>query len=441
MRNISLIIGREYRERVYKKSFIFTTILMPLFMILMGAAPTLIMEFADSETRKITVVDESGIVAPHLESDKEVEFVFSDKDIAETLVATASDEDNFGVLHIGKAIIENPNDARLYTSASSSLMLEENIAEQIEKVIESERLKAYNIENIDEILEKVKASVHLATFRTDKDKESAASSAIASSVVGMVLGFLLYFILAIYGGMVMQSVIEEKSSRILEVMVSTVKPFEMLMGKILGIALVAATQILVWGVLLVVFSAVIMPALMPENIMESVQQVQAGADATSLAMQQDIAPEMLTALASVLDTGHIALIVAVVLLFTVGGFLLYASLYAAIGASVDQAQDAQQLTTIVTLPIIVAFVVTMMVMKDPNSPIVFWCSLIPFTSPIVMVARIPSGIAAWEIATSLVLLYATFVICVWGAAKIYKIGIFMHGAKPKLKDLWRWLKY
>ena len=441
MRNISLIIGREYRERVYKKSFIFTTILMPLFMILMGAAPTLIMEFADSETRKITVVDESGIVAPHLESDEEVEFVFSDKDIAETLVTTASDEDNFGVLHIGKAIVENPNDARLYTTSSSSLMLEEYIADQIEKVIESERLKAYNIENIDEILEKVKASVHLATFRTDKDKESAASSAIASSLVGMVLGFLLYFILAIYGGMVMQSVIEEKSSRILEVMVSTVKPFEMLMGKILGIALVAATQILVWGVLLVVFSAVIMPALMPENIMESVQQVQAGADVSALAMQQDVAPEMLTALASVLDTGQIALVVAMVLLFTIGGFLLYASLYAAIGASVDQAQDAQQLTTVVTLPIIVAFVVTMMIMKDPNSPIVFWFSLIPFTSPIVMVARIPSGIPAWEIATSLALLYATFVVCVWGAAKIYKIGIFMHGAKPTLKELLRWLKY
>ena len=414
---------------------------MPLLMILLGAAPTLIMEFADTDTRKITVVDESGIVAPHLESDKEVEFVFSDKNIAETLVSTAKDEANFGVLHIGKSIVENPNDARLYTSSSSSLMLEEYIADQIEKVIESERLKAYNIENIDEILEKVKATVHLATFRTDAEKESAASSAIASSVVGMVLGFLLYFILAIYGSMVMQSVIEEKSSRILEVMVSTVKPFEMLMGKILGIALVAAVQVLVWGVLIVLFSAVIMPALMPENILESVHQVQAGADITALASQQELSPEMLTAMASLLDTGHLATIIGTVLLFLVGGFLLYSSLYAAIGASVDQAQDAQQLTTIITLPIIVAFVVTTMVIKDPNSPLVFWCSMIPFTSPIVMVARIPSGIPMWEIATSLLLLYATFTLCVWGAAKIYKIGIFMHGTKPTLRDLWRWLKY
>lgn len=441
MRNIGLIIGREFRERVYKKSFIITTLVMPLLMVLLSAAPALIMEYADTETRQISVVDESGIVAPRLESNDEVVFVVSNDDIATTLVATSQDESSFGVLHIGKNIVENPNDARLYTTSSSSLMLEEEIASQIEDVIESERLKAYNIENLGEILDKVKASVHLTTLRTDKDKESAASSAMAASLMGLLLGFLLYFILVIYGAMVMQSVIEEKSSRILEVMVSTVKPFEMLMGKILGVALVAAVQIAVWGLLLVLCSAVIMPAFMPENILDSVYQAQAGADVAALAMQQNIEPETLTALSSLLDTGHIAMIIALVLFFTMGGFLLYASLYAAVGASVDQAQDAQQLTTPITIPIIVAFVVTMMIMKDPNSPVVFWCSMIPFTSPIVMVARIPSGIPAWEIATSLVLLYATFVVCVWGAAKIYKIGIFMHGSKPSLRDLWRWLKY
>lgn len=441
MRNIGLIVGREFRERVYKKSFIITTILMPLLMILMGAAPTLIMEFVDGETKKIAVIDESGLVAPKLVSDEELVFDVTQNDLPKALVDASQNEECFGVLHIGKDIVANPNDARLYTTSSSSLMIEDNIADQIEKVIESERLKTYNIENIDEILEKVKASVHLTTFRTDKDEESAATSAIASSLVGMILGFLLYFILAIYGSMVMQSVIEEKNSRILEVMVSTVKPFEMLMGKILGIALVAAVQVLVWGVLIVLFSSVILPAVMPENIVASAQQVQAGVDVATLATQQNLSPEMLTAMASLLDTGHLVMIIGTVLLYLVGGFLLYASLYAAVGASVDQAQDAQQLTTVITLPIIAAFIVTMMVMKDPNSPIVFWCSMIPFTSPIVMVARIPSGIPAWEIATSLVLLYVTFTICVWGAAKIYKIGIFMHGAKPTFKDLWRWLRY
>lgn len=437
MKNIGLIIGREYRERVYKKSFILTTILMPILMILLAAAPTLIMEFSETGTHNVTVVDESGMMAERLQSDDMVKFNISEKSIAESLVEMDDDKECFGVLHIGKDIITNTNDVRLYTTSSSSMMLEESIASQIEKVIESERLKAYNIENLDEILDKVEARVHLTTI----DKEDAVSSTMASSLVGMLLGFLLYFILAIYGGMVMQSVIEEKNSRILDVMVSSVRPFDMLMGKIVGIALVAATQILVWGVLLVLFSALIMPMLMPENLAESIQLVQAGADASALATQQDIAPELLTAMASVLDTGNIAMAIGVVLLFTVGGFLLYASLYAAIGASVDQAQDAQQFTTIITMPIIISFVVTMMIMKDPNSPVVFWCSMIPFTSPIVMVARIPSGVPMWELITSLVLLYATFVVCVWGAAKIYKIGIFMHGSKPKLKDFWHWLRY
>ena len=441
MRNISLIIGREYRERVFKKSFLITTIVMPLLMIAMGAAPTLIMEFAESETKKITVIDESGIVAPRLTSDNEIVFEVATGDLQQALVESSQNEENFGVLHIGKDIVANPNDAQLYTSSSSSIMLENAIADQIEAVIESERLKAYNIDNIDEILEKVKAQVHLTTFRTDKEEESSASSAVASSLVGLILGFMLYFFLAIYGSMVMQSVIDEKSSRILEVMVSTVRPFEMLMGKVLGVAAVAATQVMVWGVLIMLLSAVVVPALLPENILEGVTQVQAGGDVALLAAQQDVSPEMLTALASALDTGGMAVTICTVLLFFVGGFLLYASLYAAVGASVDEAQDAQQLTIPITIPIIVAFIVTMLVMKDQNSPVVFWCSMIPFTSPIVMVARIPSGIPAWEIAVSMVLLYATFVVCIWAAAKIYKVGIFMHGTKPTFKDLWRWLKY
>ena len=441
MRNIGLIIGREYRERVYKKSFIFTTILLPLFMVLMGAAPTLIMEFVDSDTRRIMVVDESGVVAPRLESDKEVEFILSDKSISETLIATADDEDSFGVLHIEADIVANPNNVTLFTTSSSSLMLEEYIADNIESIIESERLKAYNIENLDKILEEVKAEVHLTTKeRTDKSEEFSESSTIVSSLMGMLLGFMLYFFLAIYGSMVMQSVIDEKSSRILEVMVSTVKPFEMLMGKVLGVAAVAATQVVIWGVLMVVFSAFVMPVILPENILEGVRQAQAGGDIATLALQQDVSPEMITAMASVLNTGEIATMVGTALLFFIGGFLLYASLYAAVGASVDEAQDAQQLTIPITIPIIVAFIVTMLIMKDPNSPVVFWCSMIPFTAPIVMVARIPSGVPAWEIATSLVLLYATFILSIWCAAKIYKVGIFMHGAKPTFKDLWRWLR-
>ena len=440
MRNIGLILMREYRERVYKKSFIITTILMPLIIILLAAAPTLIMEYTDSDTYHVTVVDESGVVASELKSDAIVAFDISDKGLPVALADMKSGEACFGVLHIGGNIITNPNDVHLYTTSSSSLMLEESIASQIEAIIETERLKEYNIENLDEILANIKSPVHLTTIDSTKE-ESTISSTVASSITGMVLGFLLYFILSIYGGMVMNSVIEEKNSRILDVMVTTVKPFEMLMGKILGIAMVAATQIVVWGVLLLIFSAVVMPALMPGNLIDCVHQVQAGADVSVLAAEQEISPELIMSLAAVLDTGHIAMILVSMLLFTVGGFLLYASLYAAVGASVDQAQDAYQFTMLITLPIVLSFIIMMLVVKDPNSPLVFWSSLIPLTAPVVMVARIPSGVPLWEVVTSLVLLYSTFVVFVWGAAKIYKVGIFMHGSKPKLRDFWRWLRY
>ena len=212
------------------------------------------------------------------------------------------------------------------------------------------------------------------------------------------------------------------------------------MGKILGVAAVAATQIIVWGLLIVTMSAFVIPALIPDDIMASVEALQAGADVTAMAAS-GVDTGMVTAMASIMDTGYIAQIIGLLLLFMVGGFLLYAAMYAAVGASVDEAQDAQQLTTPITIPIIFAFIILTMVMNDPNSPLIVWCSMIPFTSPIVMMGRIPSGIPTWEIVLSLVLLYATFVFMVWIAGKIYRVGIFMHGKKPSFKDLYRWMKY
>ncbi len=444
MKNISIILAREFRERVYKKSFIVTTLLMPLLMMLFMAAPTLIMAFGGgSDRREITVIDLSGKVADRLTSNDEVNFTVREEPLAEALKRSLEDE-NFGVLHIGADIIENPKSVQFYTNSSSSVMLEEQIASQIEDIIEDERLKAYNIENIRQIMESVEADVSISTFRNDSE-EGAAQSAAASSIVGMLLGFMLYFFLAIYGSIVMQSIIEEKNSRILEVMVSTVRPFDMMMGKILGVAAVAATQVVIWGVLIMTLATLVLPAVMPDDVAASVAAVQGGADITTLTAQggmaADVDPQMLSAIASMTDAGYIGTIIVSLLLFLVGGFLLYAAMYAAIGASVDEAQDAQQLTIPVTAPIIIAFIVLMMIMHDPNSPVVVWCSMIPFTSPIVMVARIPAGIPAWEIVLSLVLLYATFGVMVWLAGKIYRVGIFMHGKKTSFRELWKWLKY
>ncbi len=435
---------REFRERVYKKSFILTTILMPILMLALMAAPSLVMMYGRGETKTIEVIDESGIVAPRLESNETVRFVESSEPLAEALKRSLENDD-FGVLHIGSNIVEDCNAVQLYTNSSSSVMVEETIAGKIGDIVEQERLKEYNIENLQEIMDKVKANVHLATFRNDKgDNEASneASSSFAASMIGVVLGFILYMFLLLYGSIVMQSIIEEKNSRILEVMVSTVRPFDMMMGKILGVAMVGATQIVIWGVLMVVMSAVALPMMMPAEMASSIEAVQAGgADVAAIAQAADFDPEMITAMSSVMNVGYIGMIFGTLLLFMVGGFLLYSAMFAAVGASVDSPQDAQQLTTPITIPIVLGLIVMMLVMNDPNSPIAFWCSLIPFTSPIVMMARIPSGIPTWEIVLSLVLLYATFAAMVWVAGKIYRIGIFMHGKKPSFKELWQWLRY
>lgn len=438
MRNISLIIMREFKERVYKKSFIITTLLMPLLFAAIGVAPTLIMIFAKGDTKNISVIDQSGVVAQRLESNENLVFTtIHNGDLQQTLQSSLADE-TFGVLYIGEDIVTNPNNIQLYTNTSSSMLVEEEIVDQVEEIVEAERLKEYNISDLKDILEKVEVNISLSTFRNDQ--QNSASSSAASSFIGIILGFVLYFFLIIYGSIVMQSIIEEKSSRILEVLVSSVRPFDMMMGKILGVAAVAATQIAIWGVLIVAISALLIPAIMPDDILASVEAVKGGADVMAMA-SNGVDIEMVTAMASITNTGYIAEIIALLLIFMVGGFLLYAAMYAAVGASVDSAQDAQQLTTPITIPIILAFLILTMVMNDPNSPLVVWCSMIPFTSPIVMMGRIPSGIPTWEIILSIVLLYATFIVMVWLAGKIYRVGIFMHGKKPTFKELYKWIKY
>ena len=438
MRNISLIIMREFKERVYKKSFIITTLLMPLLFAAIGVAPTLIMIFAKGDTKNISVIDQSGVVAQRLESNENLVFTtIHNGDLQQTLQSSLADE-TFGVLYIGEDIVTNPNNIQLYTNTSSSMLVEEEIVDQVEEIVEAERLKEYNISDLKDILEKVEVNISLSTFRNDQ--QNSASSSAASSFIGIILGFVLYFFLIIYGSIVMQSIIEEKSSRILEVLVSSVRPFDMMMGKILGVAAVAATQIAIWGVLIVAISALLIPAIMPDDILASVEAVKGGADVMAMA-SNGVDIEMVTAIASITNTGYIAEIIALLLIFMVGGFLLYAAMYAAVGASVDSAQDAQQLTTPITIPIILAFLILTMVMNDPNSPLVVWCSMIPFTSPIVMMGRIPSGIPTWEIVLSIVLLYATFIVMVWLAGKIYRVGIFMHGKKPTFKELYKWIKY
>lgn len=440
MSNIGIIIGREFNERVRKKSFIITTLLMPLLMVAMMIAPSLIMLNSTGEAKRIAVIDHSGIIAPQLESGKDIIYEPTDLTVEEARLLLT---DYFGVLDVGAEIMTNPNALRLYANGSSSLTLEESIESDISNIIEREKLKGYDIHNLDEILSQVKTSVTLTTYRNDQQSEEGAQqeqakSSALSTGIGFILGMALYFILILYGAMVMQSVIEEKNSRVLEVMVSSVKPFDLMMGKILGIAAVAALQILIWAVLIVGTSALAMPALIPADVMQSVEAMQAG---TLDVAQEGVDLQMLNLIGTATDFNYIMMIFVWLLLFTIGGYLLYSALFAAIGSSADSVQDAQQLQTPVMLPIIVSIFVMMTIFNDPNSPIAVWCSYIPFTSPIVMMARIPCGIPTWQILLSLGILYATFVAMVWLAAKIYRVGIFMYGKKPTFKELWKWVRY
>ena len=438
MSQVSIIIGREFNERVRKKSFIVTTLLMPVLMLGLMLAPALMMRYASGQTKTIVVIDRSGLVAQHLESSDEVRFETSDLPVDTALRVMI---DKFGVLCIGADVLTNPSDVKLYANSSSSLSVESSITDQIERILEAEKLKRYNIDNLQQILDEVKTTVTLQTFRNDKsqEEETHAQSSTVATVTGYVLGFILYMFLLIYGQMVMQSVIEEKNNRVLEVMVSSVRPFDLMMGKILGIASVAVVQVAIWGVLICGIGAAVMPHLMPSDVMASAQAMQQGMpDAASMSGMN---PEMLQAVAAMTDLGYIVKIFVSLLLFVFGGYLLYSAIFAAVGSAVDNVQDASQLQMPITLPIILALLMMFVVIKDPNSQLAFWFSIIPFTSPIVMMARIPYDIPLWEVALSLVVLYASFVGMVWFAAKIYRVGIFMYGKKPSLKELFKWIRY
>ncbi len=438
MSKIGIVIGREFNERVRKKSFIISTILMPVLMVALMVAPTLIMVYGKSDVKKIVVVDQSGLFAEALTDSEEVDFEFTDK----SLDQARADKEGFGVLHIGEDILTNNSNITLYTNSASSLTIEESISDKVKSEIENTRLKEnYNIENLDEMLLEVKANVHLKKERDDKSGESESQSSMVSMAAGYILGFILYMFLLIYGSMVMSSVIEEKSSRVLEVLVSSVKPFDLLLGKIISIAMVALTQIVIWGVLLLVISVAVIPAVMPADVMSSVAAMQAGGAASmDMASASGVDAEMITALSALTDVGYISQMLGYMILFLMGGYLLYSAMFAAVGAAVDTVEDSQNLQLPVTMPIMLAIFVMMMVAKDPNSPLITTFSMIPFTSPIIMMARIPHGIPTWEIVVSLVILFSTFLAMVWLAAKIYRVGIFIHGKKPTFKELYKWIK-
>ena len=432
---IGIIIGREFNERVRKKSFIITTLLTPVLMIALMMAPVLMTLYSEGEEKIVVVVDESNVVAPSLKSTPEVKFESTPLPIG---VAMHEHTGCFAILHIDKDILENPNGVRFYTNGSTSIGLEHNVVTQIETILQNEKLKMYDIGNLQDILASVKTDVNMQSYKNSANggEEAETSSSVVATVLAYILSFVLYMFLLIYGSMVMQSVIEEKNNRVLEVMVSSVRPFEMMMGKILGVACVAVLQIVIWFSLIGGVAYFVLPHVLPAELLATIELMKQGAPASG-----GVDMDMLQAMMMLTNVGYVLKVLASLLVFVVGGFLLYAAMFAAVGSAVDTPQDAQQLQTPITLPIIISLLVMLSVINDPTSSLAFWFSMVPFTSPIVMMARVPYDIPAWEIAVSIALLYMTFFAVVWAAAKIYRVGILMHGKKPGFKELWRWIRY
>lgn len=412
---LSIIISREYLERVKRKSFIISTLLMPVFMVLMMVLPAIIMILSGPEDKTIAVIDESAEqIGSRLKNDGDLKFVLTDADQQ----AAMANEDYDAVLIIGADAVSRPTDLRLYSHEAASIETEVEISHQLEDLIEAERIKSYNIDNLAHIMKEIEVDVELETYRITEGDASETSSMV-SYFVGMITSFMLYMFIMLYGQMVMTSIIEEKNNRVLELVVSSVNPTSLMMGKILGIGLVAITQILIWGVLLTACSIWLMPV-----VASAAASAEAGFSLGELGSPL-----------------YIVELFGYIMLFLIGGYLFYSSINAAIGSAVDNIQDASQLQSIAVVPIVLGIVVGMTAVTQPMSGLAFWGSMIPFTSPIVMMARIPFGIPGWQIALSAVLLYASFAGMVWLSAKIYRVGIFMYGKKPTIAELIRWARY
>ena len=408
---LAIIIRREYFERVMRKSFIISTLLTPILMIGLMLTPALVALFSGPEDKVVAVIDQTPQkIGKQLESDGDLKFRLADSE----LQAAMDNEDFDAVLLLGSDIVSHPDNVKLYSHEAASMQTESAIRNQLENIIENERLKSYDIENLAQIMKEVKVDVNLETFRISEGDASETSS-LVSYLVGMFTSLMLYMFIMIYGQMVMTSIIEEKNNRVLEIVVSSVNPNALMMGKIIGIGLVAITQILIWGLLLTACSYWLMPL------------VAGAAEGLELGVLG--------------SPWYIAELFGYIMLFLVGGYLFYSAIFAAIGSAVDNIQDASQLTSIATMPVIIGIVASMAVINNPTSDMAFWLSIVPFTSPMTMMSRLPFGVPAWETILSLVVLYISFMLLLWVCAKIYRVGIFMYGKKPSLAEIIRWARY
>lgn len=427
MNALSLIIKREYLSRIKKKSFVTLTLLMPILMAALIIVPLLLSEIQDSEVKRISVIDNTGKYAPYLKSSEHYSFEIVGEE-QNDLLKPKEEREIFGILQITDNLTENPTAATFVSEKQIPLDLQGYINNTLSEVVKSDKINRLaqdaNIDtkvvvDIRQVIETA-GNIKITTKRWNNDgSEKETSSSIAAGVGG-VFTFIMYMFILMYGTMVMQGVVEEKSNRIVEVMISSVKPFDLMMGKIIGIGLTGITQLGIWfGIFALILGA--KNTLFAEADMSELSSKLAGID-------------MLLSI-------NWSEIIAYFLLLFIGGYFIYASLFAMFGAAVDNAQDTQQFVMPVTLIFIFSFYVGIYSLQNPDGPLAFWCSMIPLTSPIVMMVRIPFEIPLWEKILSILILYTSVFFTVKFAAKIYRVGILMYGKKPSIKELIKWFSY
>ena len=433
LNKIGIIIGREYSVRVKKKSFILTTLLTPVFVALLILVPSLIMLYNTDKQQKLLVVDRSGLMQSYFESGEDIEYTFADASSDIDKLKSNFEELGTDVLVIVSAL-DSSNDVSVttYSKEPVSLEMKSNISGTVETAVRDYKLKAYNIADYDEIMSKVRTSVRVDALTLTSDGGEKEDSVEAYMVIAYIMSFLIYIFTFMFGNMVMRGVIEEKSSRIIEVIVSSVSSFELMMGKIIGVAGVALTQFLIW--ILLTFALVAGGgALFGADVMAAGNEAAVEAAATSETFMSGI----LGGLAGL----NIPYLLTCFVIFFLLGYLLYASMFAAVGSAVDNEADTSQLSMPITIPLILGLFIMLHAFQHPTSSLSFWASIIPFTSPMVMLARLPFGVVpAWQLALSIFLLVITFIFVTYLSAKIYRVGILMYGKKASFKDLYKWMK-
>lgn len=435
MNKIPLIIQREYLTRVKKKSFLIMTIVGPILMAALMIAPVWFAMMDDNAQKVISIYDKTGKYLSAFENTETLSYRFVTEGDAQKRKDEFKESGDYAMLSILDTL---SNEFVLYSEKTPDFEIKSKLSENIERFLEEENYKKLGINTDD--LEAAKVSVHIQT-KTLTDEGEKDSSAELPLAIGFIAAIIIYMFIFMYGVQVMRGVIEEKVNRVVEVLISSVKPFQLMAGKIIGIALVALTQFLLWAILTGVIVAIVssvfgISSMSQGQDLSQLQNVSSG-DVENIMANSKFSEIFL----GLMNFNWVAMITTFIFFF-IGGYLLYASLFAAIGSAVDNETDTQQFMLPVTVPLILAFVAAQGIIKNPDGAMAFWMSIIPFTSPIIMPVRVAMGrYEVWELILSIGLLIGTFIATVWLAAKIYKVGILMYGKKVSYKELWKWLRY